>query len=165
MKSSSNQNVNGIFCWSATDTKTNHTNSHIEITICGCGDEAIGESIDYIYYGNVSFISNNISKNKGADDVIFYSNSVSYYNTIQYNTFSENKSPNQCSYFYSGIQCRISKCNFVDNDSQNQYIFWNNDQLIFDECCILRNRAGSMFFKIDNPGSISMNRCNNYCSN
>lgn len=156
---STNTGKDGTFCGSVAEQNSKHLNSIIESSICDCGKEGIGESLNLFLNGNVSFISNNISKNKTLNDVIFCSISASAYN-LRYCSFTENQSPGECAWFHSSILCPIYKCNILDNDSKKGNLFETIDQIVFSECCILRNNAGLSHFKKDKEGSITLSRCN-----
>lgn len=135
----------GVFLLSAVTSTSNNKNIFEDSTVFDCGDSIDkGNSINNLYYGNLSYSRNNITNNKCDDDVSLDIYSKQKYNISQ-SSFIDNKANSRCFYnLYSGPH-KFYLCNIIRNNASRCFQLWQAT-VTFESCSIKNNNCQQTFY-------------------
>ncbi|EAX85198.1 hypothetical protein TVAG_569540 [Trichomonas vaginalis G3] len=143
----------GVFLCSYMSSSSTSNNKNIfeDSTVFDCGEIDKGGSINYLYYGNLSYSRNNITNNKCKDDVSLDIYSKHKYNISQ-SSFIDNKAYSRCFFIcYSGSH-QVYLCNIIRNNATSYCFSLYQATVTFESCSIKNNNCPQTFY-FESPNS------------
>ncbi|EAX86978.1 hypothetical protein TVAG_386690 [Trichomonas vaginalis G3] len=145
----------GVFlCSYMSSSNTNNKNIFEDSTVFDCGEIDKGDSINYLYYGNLSYSRNNITNNKCNNDVSLQICSNQKYNISQ-SSFIDNKANYGCFHIYYSGPHQFYLCNIIRNNASKWFSLWTAT-VTFESCSIKNNNCTQTFYFYSSPSSATI---------
>ncbi|EAX94268.1 hypothetical protein TVAG_498220 [Trichomonas vaginalis G3] len=132
---------------------TNNKNIFEDSTVFDCGEIYTGQSINFLYYGNLSYSRNNITNNKCNKDVSLEIYSNQKYNISQ-SSFIDNKAYYECFCFVSNGPHQFYLCNIMRNNASK--CFWLFKATVTFESCSIKNNNCTETFDLSGSSSATI---------